>query len=75
MQVIPSRVLMAGFIHIIDLYFLFLKIVLIVLIAPAMFIPPLIMSKLEKTAAFVKNPWLKAPTTVSLQLINSLFSF
>jgi len=34
--------------------------------APAMFIPPVIMSKLEKTAAFIKNPWLKAPATVLL---------
>ena len=34
--------------------------------APAMFIPPLIMSRLEKTAAFIKNPWLKAPATVLL---------
>jgi len=24
------------------------------------------MSKLEKTAAFIKNPWLKAPATVLL---------
>lgn len=33
--------------------------------APGMIIPPLIMAKLEKTATFVKNPWLKAPVTVS----------
>jgi predicted phosphoribosyltransferase len=32
--------------------------------APGMIIPPLIMAKLEKTATFVKNPWLKAPVTV-----------
>ena len=32
--------------------------------APAMFIPPVIMSRLEKTATFIKNPWLKAPFTV-----------
>jgi hypothetical protein len=32
--------------------------------APAMFIPPLIMSRLEKAAVFIKNPWLKAPVTV-----------
>lgn len=32
--------------------------------APGMIIPPLIMSKLEKTATFIKNPWLKAPVTV-----------
>jgi len=34
--------------------------------APAMFIPPLLMSRLEKTAAFIKNPWLRAPATVLL---------
>ena len=34
--------------------------------APAMFVPPLIMSRLERTAAFIKNPWLKAPVTVLL---------
>ena len=34
--------------------------------APAMFIPPVIMSRLEKTATFIKNPWLKAPATVLL---------
>jgi hypothetical protein len=33
---------------------------------PGMFIPPLIMTKLEKTATFIKNPWLKAPFTVSV---------
>lgn len=36
--------------------------------APAMFVPPIIMSKLEKSAAFIKNPWLKAPATVSTPL-------
>lgn len=40
--------------------------------APAMFIPPLVMNRLERTAAFIKNPWLKAPTTVS-QSSTSLF--
>ena len=34
--------------------------------APAMFIPPLVMSRLEKTTTFIKNPWLKAPATVIL---------
>lgn len=34
--------------------------------APAMFVPPIIMSRLEKTATFIKNPWLKAPATVLL---------
>jgi len=34
--------------------------------APAMFIPPLVMASLEKTATFIKNPWLKAPATVLL---------
>jgi tricarboxylate carrier len=33
---------------------------------PGMFIPPLMMSRLEKTATFIKNPWLKAPATVLL---------
>lgn len=33
--------------------------------APAMFIPAVIMSKLEKNARFIKHPWLKAPVTVS----------
>lgn len=33
--------------------------------APGMIIPPLVMLKLEKTATFIKNPWLKAPATVS----------
>lgn len=42
--------------------------------APAMFIPPLIMSKLEKSAAFIKNPWLKAPATVVLTGICLTFS-
>ena len=32
--------------------------------APGMFIPPVIMSKLDRTATFIKNPWLKAPVTV-----------
>lgn len=31
---------------------------------PTMVFPPLVMHRLEKTAAFVKNPWLKAPVTV-----------
>ena len=31
---------------------------------PGMFIPPVVMSFLEKTSTYVKNPWLKAPTTV-----------
>jgi hypothetical protein len=38
----------------------------ILMATPTMFIPPLIMSKLEKTATFIKNPWLKAPTAVLL---------
>lgn len=32
---------------------------------PGMFFPPLVMNKLEKTPTFIKNPWLKAPATVS----------
>ena len=31
---------------------------------PGMMIPPIMMSFLEKTGTYVKNPWLKAPTTV-----------
>jgi tricarboxylate carrier len=34
--------------------------------APAMFIPPVVMNMLEKTSTYIKNPWLKAPTTVLL---------
>lgn len=33
---------------------------------PGMFIPPVIMSNLDRTATFIKNPWLKAPVTVLL---------
>ena len=33
---------------------------------PGMFIPPAIMMYAEKTATYIKNPWLKAPTTVLL---------
>jgi tricarboxylate carrier len=42
--------------------------------APAMFIPPVVMSRLENTAAFVKNPWLKAPVTVLLTGLCLTFS-
>lgn len=42
--------------------------------APAMFIPPLVMNKLEKTATFIKNPWLKAPATVLLTGLCLTFS-
>lgn len=42
--------------------------------APAMFIPPIIMSRLEKTSAFVKNPWLKAPATILLTGLCLTFS-
>eukprot|EP01033_Poteriospumella_lacustris_P005754 gene5754-4120_t len=41
---------------------------------PGMFIPPMVMSRLEKTAAFVKNPWLKAPVTVALTGLCLTFS-
>lgn len=34
--------------------------------APAMFIPPVIMNRLERTTTFIRNPWLKAPATVLL---------
>eukprot|EP01039_Chlorochromonas_danica_P004275 gene4275-4695_t len=42
--------------------------------APAMFIPPVIMSRLERTATFIKNPWLKAPATVLLTGLCLTFS-
>lgn len=42
--------------------------------APAMFIPPVIMSQLEKTSTFIKNPWLKAPATVLLTGLCLTFS-
>jgi hypothetical protein len=42
--------------------------------APAMFVPPLIMSRLEKTATFIKNPWLKAPATVSYLKLSKMLS-
>jgi tricarboxylate carrier len=38
----------------------------ILMAAPAMFFPPLIMAKLERAAFLVKNPWAKAPITVLL---------
>lgn len=42
--------------------------------APAMFVPPIIMSRLERTAAFVRNPWLRAPATVLLTGLCLTFS-
>ena len=39
-----------------------------------MFIPPVVMMNLEKTATFVHNPWLKAPTTVLLTGLCLTFS-
>ena len=36
---------------------------------PGMMIPPIAMSFLEKTPSFVKNPWMKAPATVSLMIL------
>jgi sideroflexin-1/3 len=42
--------------------------------APAMFIPPVIMNRLERTAMFIKNPWLKAPATVLLTGLCLTFS-
>ena len=46
--------------------------------APAMFIPPVVMSQLERSATFIKNPWLKAPATVRIETnntANSTFRF
>jgi hypothetical protein len=37
---------------------------------PGMVIPPLVMSRLEKTATLIKNPWLKAPLTVRPSLLS-----
>lgn len=36
----------------------------ILMAVPGMMIPPIVMSKLERTRTFTNNPWLKAPTTV-----------
>jgi len=41
---------------------------------PGMVIPPLVMSRLEKTAQFIKNPWLKAPVTILLTGLCLTFS-
>lgn len=38
----------------------------VLMAAPAMFFPPLIMAKLEKTAFMLKNPWVKVPATLGL---------
>lgn len=46
----------------------------ILMAVPGMFIPPLVMAKLEKTATFIKNPWLKAPVTVLLTGVCLTFS-
>jgi len=37
----------------------------IAMAAPAMFIPPVLMARVEKAAFMVKNPWLKAPLTIA----------
>ena len=42
--------------------------------APAMFVPPVLMSYLEKTKHFVKHPWLKTPVTVSASCYTRLFN-
>lgn len=42
--------------------------------APAMFIPPVIMNKLEPSALFRKSPWLTAPVTVALTGLCLVFS-
>jgi tricarboxylate carrier len=41
---------------------------------PALFFPPLIMAKLERTSSFIRNPWLKAPATLLLTGICLTFS-
>jgi hypothetical protein len=45
----------------------------ILMAAPGMIIPPIIMNKLEKTPTFIKNPWLKAPVTVQFHFIPACF--
>lgn len=42
--------------------------------APGMFIPAVVMGRLEKSATFVKNPWMKAPTTVFMTGLCLTFS-
>jgi hypothetical protein len=46
----------------------------VLMAVPGMFIPPVVMSRLEKTAFLMKNPWLKAPTTILLTGICLSFS-
>ena len=41
---------------------------------PAFFIPPVIMNRLEKTSTYIKNPWLKAPTSILLAGLSLTFS-
>jgi sideroflexin-1/3 len=41
---------------------------------PGMAIPPAIMARLEKTTTYIKNPWLKAPTTVLMTGLCLTFS-
>lgn len=41
----------------------------ILMAVPGMMIPPIVMSKLERTRTFTSNPWLKAPTTVRQDLL------
>ena len=41
---------------------------------PGMFIPPIIMSRLERTATYIRHPWLKAPTTVLITGLCLTFS-
>lgn len=41
---------------------------------PGMFIPPAVMMMLEKTKMYIKNPWLKAPSTVLLTGMALTFS-
>jgi sideroflexin-1/3 len=46
----------------------------IAMAVPGMFIPPVIMNMAEKTKMYIKNPWLKAPTTVLLTGLCLTFS-
>ena len=41
---------------------------------PGMFFPPAVMMFAEKTRLYIKNPWLKAPSTVLLTGLALTFS-
>lgn len=41
---------------------------------PSMGIPPMVMARLDKTATYIKNPWLRAPTTILITGLALTFS-